>query len=144
MDGGGWLGFARKRLPMMGFGVLIAAVVSGCGALRHKSAETITIDSEPPGAMATAMGRTMVTPATIKVPADQPVTVCVSAPGYAAQTVYDDTMAHWKFRHDCYPGEEDCTSSGGMVPTTRHVLSDVNVKLHRCPQDAAACPQCPG
>ncbi len=137
------VGGGLRRASVVGF-TAILAVFSGCGLIGHKAVpDTIMIESEPPGATAVAMGQTMITPATIRVPADQPLSVCVSAPGFAAQTVYDDTMAHWKYRHDCYPGEEDCTSTGEVVPTTTHVLSDVNVRLHRCPEGAAACPQCP-
>ena len=141
---GGTLGFYVKRPPILAF-LAIFASLSGCGLIRHKPAsEAISINSEPPGATATVMGQTMMTPATINVPSDQSIAICVSAPGYVAQTVYDDTMAHWKYRHDCYPGEEDCTSTGEIVPTTMHVLTDVNVKLHPCPSGAGACPQCPG
>ena len=137
------VGGGLRYALVVGFAAILAAF-SGCGLIGHKPApDTITIESEPPGATALAMGQTIITPATVIVPADKPLSVCVSAPGFAAQTAYDDTMAHWKYRHDCYPGEEDCTSTGEVVPTTTHVLSTVNVRLHRCLAGAAACPQCP-
>jgi hypothetical protein len=120
-------------------GVLILA---GC-ALRHKpAAERITVTSIPAGAQTTVLGREYVTPATIKVPRDKPLTICVAAPGYAARTIYDDTMNRWKYFHQCFQGEADCRANQS-VPTTTHVLTDINVRLQPC-SSTDVCPKCSG
>lgn len=89
------------------------------------------------------LGRAYVTPATIDVPRDKPLEVCVAAPGYAAKTIYDDTITRWKYFNACYLGEADCRG-GTKAPTTTHITTDINVRLSPCAASGDACPRCSG
>jgi hypothetical protein len=120
----------------------LVGLLAGCAPGANSNLESITIASTPVGAQVTVLGRSYVTPAIIQIPRDKPFRVCVAAPGYAAQSVYDDTMAHWQYGHACRQAEPDCTSDMSM-PTTTHTRTDINVRLHPCPS-AGPCPRCAG
>jgi hypothetical protein len=120
----------------------LVGLLAGCARGAKSNLESITIASTPAGAQVTALGRSYVTPAIIEIPRDKPFTVCVAAPGYAAQSVYDDTMDHWEYGHACWQAEPDCQSHISR-PTTTHTQTDINVRLHPCPS-AGPCPRCAG
>jgi hypothetical protein len=120
----------------------LVGLLAGCARGAKSNLESITIASTPAGAQVTVLGRSYVTPAIIQIPRDKPFSVCVAAPGYAAQSVYDDTMTHWQYGHSCSPTVPDCHPEMSM-PTTTHMRTDINLRLHPCPS-AGPCPRCAG
>lgn len=132
-----------RRLPAPAIVGMFVGLLSGCALKSKPALEPITVTSVPAGAQAIVLGRAYMTPATVNVPRDKPLTICVAAPGFAAKTIYDDTMEHWKYFNDCYLGETDCR--GDMkLPTTTHIMTDVKVRLHPCPPSSGVCAKCSG
>jgi hypothetical protein len=135
-------GANATRLPMLALLMIVGAIPGCIFAKKAPATEPISITSIPAGATAMVPGGTVVTPAKVEVARDKPLTICVSAPGYSAQTVYDDTMVRWKYQHDCFPGQPDCASSTQSDAVPTHLMTKIDVRLHPCDPADGSCLQC--
>lgn len=73
--------------------VIGALILSGCATIIHGKTQSVTITSDPPGAMATVGGQTVKTPSEVTLRRDKNYTVMVEKDGFqTGQTTVEKSV----------------------------------------------------